>query len=640
MKDNTNIPQTIEVAIYNNGYRPGAETLACHSRKRYRLVAKNPHTVSPPPDTNLWLVHYHQCDPQKMMPAAQVQVTPMNGHFFQERRQIEAQGRLERQEFMLHDREKWPQLKMPGRVAPGGQMYPQQSYPAQNPMAHMGNPRFSGQYYQQQQPGLVGPSPAKRQRQHAPPHTPGATAAMAVQDTTLEDEEDVTLPDFLDNLNQRDISMTRYVQHHEWMEEVFSSPYATGQIVPIDLGFGLMGELSGLTDGIFETLAAEKEKAAQKNGDGAYKKIEPENLQEFESRVKEHLNKGQAELQRMKDEHAKKMEELRRTKTLSRAEARLRTATWDDSEDVETANGTTNGHADGAEAIVDEVKTLLGVTIQPQKEAMLIEKGGLREKVRPPPVSEPAVTNGAMEDVRSNGFGQLQPQVGNQQHVQESLAAAQMSRQPSTASQAQPEHLPMQPFQVPAVPQSEQPAPAQLSQQQPQQQPRQQPQQQVQRQPSEQARQQPEISAPDASLGDMDDMGNMDTLGDDMLMDDMDLDVDDTNLEFDDPVATEDQSTLDNQMRDRAQEESIITSKEINVNNNPPQQGSNAQDNAQGNNNHEPDLFGTTDGTFDDFGGDGLIDFDAGDGLDLGMDNSAFGDAFDATEPRDEAGGD
>lgn len=351
-------------------------------------MSKNPSVHALPPDPSLWLVHYGQADPQHCFPTSQLPLSHQSRQQLAERQWIESQGRLDRQDFMLHDREKWPQLNMPGRAAvPGVPAYNQNMY-QQSPMAHIGNPRFSGNFYQQAQQGHAGPSPAKRARQHPPAHAPASTAALLAQDTSIEDEENVLLGDLLDHLTQRDISLTRYMQHHDWMDEVYSSPFATGQIVPMDLGFGLMGELAGLTEGLFDTPSSALENSDPKTKDtpAEYKKVTSEQLQDFEKRVQAHKEKEQSEIARMKEEHARRMDSLRKSKSLVKAEKKLRNASWKASGSGNEFWRLEKTNDNDANQIVEQVEELLGGSIQAQKEATMVSEGGYRkEEKRTPP---------------------------------------------------------------------------------------------------------------------------------------------------------------------------------------------------------------------------------------------------------------
>lgn len=592
----------MEIAVHHSGYRPGVDQISSHTRKRYRFVSKNPTVAALPPDPSLWVVHYSQAEPQNCIPAAQVGVQHTARTQLSERQWIEMQGRLERQDFMLHDREKWPQLNMPGRGGgpPGGQPYGQQMY-GQNPMAHIGNPRFSGQFYQQGQQGHAGPSPAKRQRQHPPSQMPASAAALMNQDTTIEDEENNYYGDILDSLTQRDISLTRYMQHHEWMEEVFSSPYAIGQIIPADLGFGLMGELAGLTEGLLDLPTKDSDATEPLPKKTApppeLKKVSPEQLKEFELRVKAHMDKGQAELERMKEEHAKKLEALKKSKTLLQAEKRLRSSVWDVDDTgaefwrIEKTKPISANHPskEAAEGIVKEIEVMLGGAVQPQKEATVVEKGGLRfpEKRNIPPVPIANSADGASNDTQMDTTFDQKPQLSDQYGQTTSGSEQQLpTTQPTPTTAAPPAQPPVQ-------------------------------------QPS--ADQKPILEAPDAS------MGNMDSLDDNLsLMDDVNMDMDvDTTLNFDTetPKTGADMSTTDWSAQQQPPTQQPTTSTTgANQTGNTPAPGAD-----------QSDLFGTEgDAGFGDFEtGDGLIDFDGGaggDDLGFDMDNSAFGDAFHNTE--------
>ena len=642
-------------------------------RRRYHFISKNPAVQALPPDPSLWIVHYAQAEPQNCVPVNQVMVSPQSRNQLTERQWIESQGRLEQQAFMLHDREKWPHLNLPGRSGlPGPNMYNPGMH-SQNPMAHIGNPRFSGQFYQQAaaQQGQAGPSPAKRARQHPPSQMPASAAALMATDTSVEDEENVLLGDILDHLTQRDISLTRYMQHHEWMEEVFSSPYATGNIVPADLGFGLMGELAGLTDGILQPPSLNEDKALTTDvTEASYKKVAPEQLQEFEKRVKAHIEKGQAELDKMKEDHAKKMAGLKKSKTLMQAEKRLRSAPWDPKDTSDefwrldrAANPLRS--TESAEDVVKEVESALRGSIHSQKEASLVERGGLKDRVAPPPPPPPAEksVNGSIhDDTNDNDNVGMDGSFDDQAHTQQdqgnhqsttasgeqpqptqsvsSIQQAQQQLQQHAQAQAQAQIQQQAQAQAQQLLQTQQQA-AEQQQQQQQHQQQQQPQQQTpaqQPQPPQQQQQQQQQQGTNTSPGQDATMAESEAMLEDgsLLMDDlqMDMDVDTSGLDFDSPAPPVPQPQTE------IQQPQSFSDATTSANPQPTSatgQSANAADN---------DMFGTSNsadasGGFGDFdAGDGLIDFDGGDG-DMGfdMDNSAFGDAFHGTETHDDGDG-
>ena len=223
-------------------------------------------------------------------------------------------------------------------------------------------------------------------------------------DSSLEDEENAQLGDFLDHLTPRDISTLRYKQHHEWMEEIFSSVYATAQILPEDLGFGLAGDLEDLTKGILDAPGTQQEakptdkQALVRRGDElgrTYRKLDKEQMEELEKRIGEFMEKGQAEVKAMKAEHAKKLGDAKRARTYMQAERRLREA------------GVTSPGA--IKEIVRHVEMELGVAIRPRKEFTCVEKGGLEEEEEKKAPAAPAAlsnlngTNGDLANGGANG---------------------------------------------------------------------------------------------------------------------------------------------------------------------------------------------------------------------------------------------
>lgn len=385
---------TLEILVHRSGYRFGFEQIAVHSRHRYRIISKAP-GANMQHDPSLWIVHYAQAEPNNRYPANQIQVPQEVQRIMQERSYLEKQGQLLRKEFMLRDRGNWPEIKFSG----GGPMpaVQGQQRPVFNPMQQMGGLVRPPQYYQQSQVPGVGPSPAKRQRQIPPTQMPGSAhvgvpPAAVGADTSIEDEENTALGDLLDHLTPREISAMRYTQHHEWMEEIFSSPYAAGQILPVDLGLGLMGELAPLTDGLLDTPSAESVPGNKSSTPKSYHKLEPEQLKDFEKRVADYVGKGEAELEKMRLKHTKKLADLKRSKTYIQAERRLREAARGSSDSTDTSHlldGTvdedrtrsgTPSSDEKVDDIVHEVEESLGVVIGSKKNVVCVDKGGYIEE--------------------------------------------------------------------------------------------------------------------------------------------------------------------------------------------------------------------------------------------------------------------
>jgi hypothetical protein len=309
-------------------------------------------------DPNLWIVHYSMSDPQNRIPAAQVPPQREMMQVLQARSQLEAAGQLLRKEFMLNDRQNWPKVEFT-RGAPGQPAY-------YNPMQAN---RFPNQ-----------PPPNKRPRQSVTQPRQPAPSAIAA-DTLLEEEENST-QDFFDFLTPREISLSRYKQHHEWMEEIFSSPHAVGQILPIDLGLGLMGELAPLTTGLLDAPAGDHppldiEHSNKTYAVQSYHKLTAEQLKDFEQRVSEYTKNENAELEKMRTNHTKKMANLKRSRTYIRAERRLREAALGEPHDKDGANA--------VEEIVNELEKTVGATFDTRKSVVCVDKGGFVEEQQAPP---------------------------------------------------------------------------------------------------------------------------------------------------------------------------------------------------------------------------------------------------------------
>ncbi|KAK7552651.1 hypothetical protein IWX49DRAFT_122334 [Phyllosticta citricarpa] len=623
---------TVEILVRRSGYRPGYEQVTLHQRHRYRLVHKATPN-GPMFEPNLWIVHYSQSEPQARIPTSRIPLNAEMQRLVQERRFLEGQGQLARKEFMLHDRHNWPNISFaPGGQMPHGHGQPMGMYPG-NPMQP--GPGFrQAQFYQQGQASAIGPSPAKRPRQMPPTQMPGGVhpgmppAAVGMHhDSTIEDEENTAIGDLLDHLTPRDISTMRYTQHHEWMEEVFSSPYAAGTIKPLDLGLGLMGGLAQLTDGILDTPAPQSIVSGH-GGAKEYEKLSVEKFKELEERVHNFIKEEEEQLEKMKAEHSKKMAALTKSKTYVEAERKLRATAFDEAQTNRGLSGAppppASEDASGVKAgdIVQEVEKSLGVMITPRKNVNCIDKGGLIEQ------SEMTVRNGNDTNAEdqftasgeANGGLEDTPMDGEDtaaglldQYTSNSL----VDTPGSSSLQAPPvSHADAQPQAGTASATQHQTSLAGQGQ-----------------------------SQQDAQSGD----GGLD------LMEGMDLDIDMTALEDGPSEKTgDDWVMVDSNNQTAATTDNTSTAdgrgKDASSTSGAPGQSNDAQQtstsaqpqesaatsapaSAAGN---TPGMFDTSDFPFDT-AGDALADYTGGDDLDLGLEGDAFGDAFHGTEPRNES---
>jgi len=342
--------QMLEMFLQRSGYRAQGEAIAIHSRRRFRLLSGNPNMGLPNPDPSLWLIHYSKANPRDQIPAATIPIMPHINNQIQQRRMIQAQGPLARKEFMFQDRANWPIIHPPQSMA---------------------------------RPGVPG---------QIPPGAGHRRGASMGNDATLEEEEDVSRGDILDFMTPRDISRMRYEQHHEWMEEILESPYPTLHIIPSDLGLGRKGPLEELTKDFFDAPTSATDSA----GDGPpprVGKMDPGKAEEFAKRASQKLADMQAELERMKQRHARRMEKLHQTTTLNAAEKKLRLAP-NFTERRSMSNGMIEGSSDTkprevVDEIVAEVESSLGKKVERYTTVTCVAKGGLEDRF-----SNPSLTNG------------------------------------------------------------------------------------------------------------------------------------------------------------------------------------------------------------------------------------------------------
>lgn len=320
--------QTLEMFHQRSGYRAG-EAVASHGRRRYRLLPNNP--TMPSPDPALFIVHYSKAHGRDTIPAASIPVVPHIAQQINQRRAIQAQGQLARKDFMLHDRSNWPQISAPQGMARAG--------------------------------------PGHRR------------ATSLVNETTVEEEEDVSRGDILDFMTPRDISRLRYEQHHEWMEEVLESPYNIHQIVPSDLGMGRKGELEELTKDFFDAPTTTTRETSAGAEPSIVGKMDFDKAEDFRSRASRKIVAMQAEIDQMKAKHAKRMAKMQRTTVLNSSERRLRTApTASSGRAMSSGSVTDNQDVDVIDEIASEVESSMRKKIERVSHVALVTKGGLQER--------------------------------------------------------------------------------------------------------------------------------------------------------------------------------------------------------------------------------------------------------------------
>ncbi|KAI0447028.1 hypothetical protein F4803DRAFT_500760 [Xylaria telfairii] len=404
----------LEMYYHKAGFANG-ELLATHSRRRFRLIPPNaPNPNAPQVDPSLWIVHYGPVENNERIPSQAIPRDPRIPGIMDTRAYLQRCGQIQRKEFILGDRMNWPQISWPKEVSSRQPMYQASRGVPQN-MAYPPHPPAAG-----------GPPP-KRPRTNQPAH--GQLNPMAVMgQSELEDDEDTSRGDLFDLLTPRDVSISRYKQNHEWMEEILSSAYRMGQIGFADLGLGLKGELASLTEGIFEAQGAittttnDMKKPATTH-------LEPEQAAEFRKRANDKIDSTKAEIEKLKADHAKQMARFKQNSVITASERELRGAVDDTSAELlhldtkeeteDNGNRWLPKHHKKVDDIVSQVEAHLNRRAEVIYDLRRIQQGGYQE---------PAPQPGTHGNVHAPATGEPGSSA-NGSHA--------MSRQPSHASSQQ-----------------------------------------------------------------------------------------------------------------------------------------------------------------------------------------------------------
>lgn len=531
------------------GYKPNVENVSTHTRRRYRLLPSN-NPGQPTPDPNLWLVHYSKAERRDQHPATSLNQLPHVAQVFQMRQLIQRSGQLPRKEFFLYARETWPTIQLPPNLARAGA-------------------------------GQLG-------------HRRGGSVDMQA---TLEEEEDVSRGDVLDFITPREISRMRYEQHHEWMEEILESPYTTKQIIPSELGLGRKGTLETFTNGFFTAPVT----TSHDTVNGKVGKLDTNKTEEFTKHANSKLAEMQADLERMKQEHLRRMEKLRKTTDLGAAERRLRNM---------------NPSDDSYKSVAAQVQSIIGRNIEPVNKINTVSRGGLQDIK---PIHEP---QHAIQGY-PNQYGQPQqpPTQGQQQYQQQRQQPPQQT-QPNLQQQAQQHQAQIKQAQAQ---QPAQATPQVLPQTQAQ------PQIQVQSQPAAQQATTPAQPTTSATPQPIPEKQDAEPVNNDALdNDDIDMgDLGDTGIDNDNAdnnewdMVNDDPSRNTSQGPDDSQQQRDAESNlQPDPEPNQTQQGFASGNDTPGN---DFDMVNDFDDNMDT-AGDALADYNVDD--DLNLDDSAFGDAF------------
>jgi hypothetical protein len=330
---------------------------------------------------------------------------------------------------MLHDRNNWPAINLPAALVP---MSHSQAFA--NSLARQTQVNMMGS---QQAGGLAAPmAAANRATQMA--HVRGRSTHLLAGDVTVEEEEDVSRGDTLDFMTPRDISKTRYEQHHEWMEEIMNSPFATKQIIPTDLGLGRKGELEALTGGFFEAPIGIMRETSGNTPPTQVGKLELNKAEEFTKMAAKKVSDMQADLEKMQQKHERRMAKLRKTTLLNSAEKRLRTAAGPAEsraqQDLQQTvrDSAKPGSGESVEDIVQEVEAAWNRKIEPMASVVCVQRGGLEDRTTSNALSARHPLNG-VESPKKNVTSRKEPQTSSY-HQPVPPVDAEEQQEPSASS--------------------------------------------------------------------------------------------------------------------------------------------------------------------------------------------------------------
>ncbi|KAH7171208.1 hypothetical protein EDB81DRAFT_635780 [Dactylonectria macrodidyma] len=397
----------LEIYYQKAGYIPG-EQFALHARRRFRLVPVPGHPNPPQPDVSLFIVHYGPAEPNDRVPISMIPFDERVNNLMSQRHFLQRAGQIRRKEFMLSDRVNWPTLPDPTRQQVAPQMAPrgvpqQMAYPPQPPQ---------------------GP-PAKRARHAASQGQPVAVPGMPQLDAAFDDDEDVSRGDMFDHLTPREISLNRYQQNHEWMEEILSSPYRVHQITPADLNLGFKGELASLTEGIFSAQAYDAPTSVPEKP--YIGRLDAGQADKFRNRVKEHMESTKAEIEKMKAEHAQTLAKFKESSILNSKEKELRNVVESTGPEVWRLEGRLDPQEEDAgprpvtkktiAEIVAEAEASTGRKVEAKSSVFRVQEGGYQAPApEPAPAPAPQLSRQASQSGSQNSgvlVGESDVDMGN-----------------------------------------------------------------------------------------------------------------------------------------------------------------------------------------------------------------------------------
>ncbi|EEB08421.2 SWI/SNF and RSC complex subunit Ssr4 [Schizosaccharomyces japonicus yFS275] len=304
--------KTLEVHETRHGFFPLTESQTLHTRRRYRLlgtgldhmwlnhyvrgkdsdVVKATLAASRPPQLRRYPLPVIASPPFLLVDPKQVALAQAQAHA---QAQAQAQAQVQAQ-VQAHAAQAAHQVGMDRNAAAMSSLAQQHPHP--HHPSHQPTPTPPQQ--QQQQAAAAAVAAMNMRRASA---TPAASAAAAT--AAAMEEAEVEQGDLMDVLTPRQISLSRYVRHHEWMEQVLVTLQAASDIEPPSLWAELKTpeELEQMCSRMDEQLSEYRERQKEKFAElehadelTAYLKAvgevrDEQALRELQTKVEEFVNK-------------------------------------------------------------------------------------------------------------------------------------------------------------------------------------------------------------------------------------------------------------------------------------------------------------------------------------------------------------
>lgn len=244
----------IEIWEHKYGFIPGQEQITSRSRRRFRLAGKNPNDVA----SSLWLLFYSRTGEETRVQANPMQARPQPirkyplpalttkpFNLFQAitgGAQMPNHQQQMQQQYQMHQMQQMQQMQQAQQAQAAAAMQAQQiqnqqrQIRSQTPQQRPAPTNHHSQNSMSALPGYSTPVSQVPQKRAYPGNTPSTVpplpaevASRLQRGEVLADTYEESTGDEFDSLHPIDISRARFIQHQDWLEQIFSA-YSTSKI--------------------------------------------------------------------------------------------------------------------------------------------------------------------------------------------------------------------------------------------------------------------------------------------------------------------------------------------------------------------------------------------------------------------------